>query len=89
MIQFNKPVNLNGEELLSELQAAGIEINHIPSVEADGFLWLDIKESDKSLTETIVANHNGTTVSPEPTPADKLAAAGLTVDELKSVLGLN
>ena len=89
MIQFNKPVNLNGEELLSELQAAGIEINNIPSVEADGFLWLDIKESDKSLTETIVANHNGTTVSPEPTPADKLAAAGLTVDELKSVLGLN
>ena len=89
MIQFNKPVNLNGEELLSELQAAGIEINNIPSVEADGFLWLDIKESDKSLTETIVANHNGTTVSPEPTPADKLAAAGLTVNELKAVLGLN
>ena len=26
---------------------------------------------------------------PEPTPAEKLAASGLTVDELKQLLGLN
>lgn len=89
MIKFNKPVNLNGVELLNELQAVGINVIGIPSIEEDGFLWLDIEQSNESLAATIVANHNGTTVAPEPTPADKLAAAGLTVDELKAVLGLN
>ena len=89
MIKFIKPTNLNGQELLDELKNAGVNVIGLPFLDGNNCLWLDIKESDKSLTETIVANHNGTTVSPEPTPADKLAAAGLTVNELKAVLGLN
>lgn len=88
MIQFEKPTNLNGSELLDELKAVGITIESAPFIDANGNLWLDIKADDESKAAPIVAVHNGTTVAPEPTAADKLAAAGLTVEELKEVLGL-
>jgi hypothetical protein len=88
MIQFNKPTNLNGTELLAELNAAGVTITHPPFDNAQGNLWLDIAEADKAKATSIVAAHNGTLIAPEPTVADKLAASGLTLDELKAALGL-
>ena len=91
MIQFNKPLNLNGAELKEELKAAGVVLlNEIDAlVVRDNLLFINITPEFESVTATVVAAHNGTTVAPEPTPADKLAAAGLTVDELKAVLGIN
>jgi len=91
MIQFKLPENLNGTELRKELNDAGVSISDdFMSVRDDGYgnLLLDIEDADKAKAIPIVAAHNGTTVAPEPTLTDKLAAAGLTVDELKEALGL-
>ena len=91
MQTFNIPANLNGAELRDELRAAGVTIADFPiGIRCDeAFIYLDISEEDSVKAAPVVAAHNGTTVLPEPTPADKLAAAGLTVDELKAVLGIN
>ena len=88
MIQFTKPQNLNGTELLTELNAGGVVIKNPPRIDGEGNFWLDIAEADKAKATPIVAAHNGTMIAPEPTVADKLAAAGLTLNELKAALGL-
>jgi hypothetical protein len=88
MIKFNKPVNLNGTELLAELNAAGVLIEQSPTVDGNDNLWLEIADEDKIKAQTVVNAHNGTTVAPEPTIADKLASIGLSIDDLKGALGL-
>lgn len=88
MIQFNKPTNLNGEELRAELNAGGVVINEPPLIDAENNLWLEIAEADKAKATPIVAAHNGTIIAPEPTIADKLASVGLSVADLKTALGL-
>ena len=88
MIQFTKPQNLNGAELLAELNAAGLLITNSPMIDGSGNFWLDIAESDKAKATPIVAAHNGTIVAPEPTIEDKLASVGLSIDELKVALGV-
>lgn len=88
MIQFNKPTNLNGAELLAELNAGGVAISETPIIDGDGNFWLDIAEADKAKATPIVAAHNGTTVAPEPTLDEKLASVGLSVTDLKAALGL-
>ena len=88
MIKFNKPVNLNGTELVNELNDAGIIVNDLPYIDGNNDLQIDISESDKAQAELIVAAHNGTTIAPEPTIQQKLANAGITLDELKTALGL-
>jgi len=89
MIQFNKPQNLNGAELLNKLKASGVTVTGLPLVDEDGNFWLDIVETDKIKATPIVDAHNGTTVAPEPTIADKLASVGLSIEELKAALGGN
>jgi hypothetical protein len=88
MIQFSKPTNLNGTELLSELNAGGVSITQSPVIDGAGDFWLDIAQADKAKATTIVAAHNGTIIAPEPTIADKLASVGLSVTDLKAALGL-
>ena len=88
MIQFTKPTNLNGAELLAELNAAGFSITNSPMIDGAGDFWLDIAESDKAKATPIVAAHNGTIVAPEQTIEDKLASVGLSVPDLKAALGL-
>ncbi len=87
MIQFTKPENLNGAELLAELKAGGVAIENWPMLENNNF-WLDIAEADKDKATPIVAAHNGTVIAPEPSIADKLASVGLSVIDLKAALGL-
>jgi hypothetical protein len=89
MIKFNKPQNLNGAELLSELKTAGITITEDPTIDGNGDFWLDIAESDKAKATSVISTHNGTTVAFEPTVADKLASVGLSIEELKAALGGN
>jgi hypothetical protein len=88
MIKFNKPENLNGTELMAELNAAGIKITEPPLIDGNGDFWLDIAEKDEAKATPIVAAHNGTTVAPEATVAQKLASVGLDVQDLKAALGL-
>jgi hypothetical protein len=88
MIKFNKPKNLNGVELVAELEAAGIKVDSVPSIDGNNDFYLDIKESDQVIAESIVLAHNGTMVAPEQTIDDKLASVGLSIDDLKVALGL-
>ena len=86
MIQFTKPTNLNGAELLDELKAAGIKINKSPSIDGDGNFWLDIAKADETKAQPIVAAHNGTITPPEQTVAEKLASVGLSIADLKAAI---
>jgi hypothetical protein len=86
MIQFTTPKNLNGAELLTELNAGGVSITQPPMIDGDGVLWLKLSEADKAKAAAIVAAHNGTTVVPEPTITQKLASVGLSIEELKTAL---
>jgi hypothetical protein len=88
MIKFEKPVNLNGSELLAELNAAGISITEAPVLDGNNDLWLKISNTDKAKAATIVAAHNGQTVAPEPNIEQRLAMVGLSIDDLKAALGL-
>ena len=88
MIKFIKPTNLNGAELLDELNAAGIAITESPFVNATGDLYLQIAEADTKKAEAVVLAHNGTTIAPEPSIDDKLASVGLSLNDLKSALGI-
>jgi len=88
MIQFTKPTNLNGTELLTELNAEGVEITQPPMIDGNGDFWLDIAEADKAKATLIVAAHNGTMILPELTIDQKLASVGLSVTDLKAALGL-
>jgi hypothetical protein len=88
MIQFTKPTNLNGAELLRELNAGGVSITQSPLIDGDGKFWLDIAEADKAKATPIVAAHNGTIIAPEATVENKLESVGLSVSELKVALGL-
>lgn len=91
MIEFPKPENLNGSELLDELLAVGIVLDkfkQVPFIDGEGKFWLDVEEEDKEKVAEIVASHNGTIIAPEPTIADKLASVGLNIDELKAALGI-
>lgn len=88
MIKFDKPENLNGAELLAELNAAGIKITEPPLIDGNGEFWLDISDKNKSTAESVVANHNGNTVALEPTIEQKLLSVGLNVEDLKAALGL-
>jgi hypothetical protein len=87
MAIFQRPTNLNGAELKQEFAAAGVSITQLNDL-LDGTIRV---ETDNEVEAAkIVAAHNGTTVAPEPTIADKLASVGLSLDELKSaILGGN
>lgn len=91
MIKFAKPTNLNGAELREELKAAGIVIdNSFGSVVDDGCgnLLLDISEDDETKAKVVVNSHNGTQIPKDPTLAEKLAALGVSIDDLKAALGV-
>jgi len=87
MATFNKPKNLNGAELAAELKAVGLKIGLIAD-NSDGTISFEV--NDEELANEIVLAHNGTTIAPEPTIAEKLASVGLSLDELKTaILGGN
>lgn len=87
MIKFNKPINLNGTQLISELNTAGVTITDSPLIDGNGEFWLNILETDISKAQLIVEAHNGVN-SPEITVEQKLASVGLSVEDLKAALGL-
>jgi hypothetical protein len=91
MIKFDKPKNLNGSELLAELAEIGIILDNktqAPLIDGNGEFWLDVKSKDATKAAEVVAAHNGTTIPSEPTIDQKLASVGLTIDDLKTALGL-
>jgi len=91
MIQFTKPNNINGAELVAELAAVGVTINTqtSPLIDGAGNFWLDISNSDEAKAAPIVAAHNGTVIAPDNSAAKAalLAKLGITADEAKLLLG--
>lgn len=85
MKKFDKPTNLNGAELLAELKAAGIKATKIIQ---NGSESIEIDLDDEAKAKPIIEAHNGTVIPPEPTVEQKLASVGLSIDDLKSALGL-
>jgi hypothetical protein len=82
-IELNKEIN--GKQLVAELETAGVVVedilrfnNNILSIAAD--------EKHTEIAITIVNNH--VPVFAEPTIIEKLESIGLSVDELKEALGL-
>lgn len=61
LIKFNKPQNLNGGTLISELRAVGIQINTrtSPRLDGDGSFWLDIDPDKENEAKAIVEAHQG------------------------------
>lgn len=89
MISFNKPTNLNGEELRQELNAAGVAISDDTTsvaIDENGKLLLDIKESDKTKASSVVTAHNGSNTPKQVSLEDKLTSVGLSLSELKAAL---
>ena len=87
---FDKPTNLNGAELKEELAAVGIIVETIRDNADNTISFETTNEAQAAEVAQVVAAHNGTTVAPEPTIADKLASVGLSLDELKAaILGGN
>ena len=88
MIQFTKPINLNGTELLAELNAEGVSITESAMIDGEGNFWLDIAEADKAKATPIVAAHNGTVIAPDTSAAKAalLAKLGISADEAKLLL---
>jgi hypothetical protein len=85
MKTFSKPKNLNGAELMAELASVGVMVDKVFDF-SNGTIGFET--DDEAAAAAVVAAHNGTTVAPEPTIADKLASVGLTIDDLKEALGL-
>ena len=84
MTIYPKPKNLNGAELIAELAAAGIEVSR---VQDNGDNTITLKTNDLKAA-AIVAKHNGTTIAPELTIAEKLNSVGLNLNDLKAALGI-
>ena len=87
MIEFTRPTNLNGKQLLEELTAGGVTVTGRPEVELE-ILRLNIKSGDKTKAEKIVSDHNGEIIIPDRS-AEKnvlLQKLGITADEAKLLL---
>lgn len=82
MTTYPKPTNLNGAELIAELDAIGIKIERVQD-NGDNTITLD---TDNAKAKEIVAKHNGTVIAPELTIAEKLKLVGLDLDDLKAAL---
>jgi len=91
MIKFNKPVNLNGAELLAELNAAEVNVTSLPTIDGNNDLWLDINSADETKAKAIVDAHNGTTIAPDLSAQRQaiLDRLGLTAEEAQLLLGGN
>ena len=75
MIEFTKPDNLNGAQLIEELKAAGIVVKDFPTLDGNNVLLLDLPKKDEAQAQDIVANHKGIDASQDA--ADVIAKAAL------------
>ena len=83
MIKFNSPTNLNGSQLLTELNDANVKITKPPFLDGNNDLWLDIDAKDEVKAKTIINAHNGITVAPDKSAVKSalLNKLGITAEE--------
>ena len=90
MIQFERPKQLNGEQLRQELKTAGVTLPDSVFDFVDdgtGNLFLDIADKDQAIANSVIQSHIAKPI-PEPTIEQKLASVGLNLEDLKAALGL-
>jgi len=89
MIYLDITKNVNGDLLQQELLIAGLEteVTVYSYPEGQKIQLNNVEESDRALAQSIYDVHIAPAPT-EPTIEQKLAAAGLTIDDLKSALGL-
>jgi hypothetical protein len=88
MIKFNLPKDLNAEQLVNEIASKGIAIDEsvLPLVDGNQDFWLPVNEIDRTAVAKVIADHKPVFI--QPTIQDRLAAAGISIDDLKAALGL-
>jgi tryptophanase len=90
MIEFIKPHQVNGLQLVEELRQVGVEIADPISGSTyivDNKIYLAIKPEDTQKAQEVLAAHIAQ-MPKEPTIEDKLASVGLNLNDLKTALGL-
>jgi hypothetical protein len=88
---FTKPEALNGTQLRDELRTAGVTISDdLDAVvdSSDGLIHLKIKKADETQAAAVVAAHIGVDSTIELSLDEKLASVGISLDDLKTALGL-
>lgn len=90
MNKFTKPTNLNGEQLITELKAAGVAIadGAFPEIDGAGDFWLPVANKDITKAQGVVAAHVGIDTSNqlEEAKAALLERLGITAQEAKILL---
>lgn len=86
-MKINKPKNINGFQLLKELNADGINATYIRE-EEEGILTLDIEPEYEDKAKKIISNHNGIdqAIIESAAKAALLAKLGITEEEAKLLL---
>jgi hypothetical protein len=89
MIKFDKPENLNGSQLLTELNAGNVKITNPPLIDDNKDFWLDIDLKDEAKAKSIVSAHIGIDNSAQIAAQRQviLDRLGLTADEARLLLG--
>jgi hypothetical protein len=82
---------IHRDKLFNELIEAGLELQPTSPYycylwREDGKVLIDSTEDNRTLIQQVLDNHDPS--SPELSVEEKLNNAGLTIDELKSALGL-
>jgi len=92
MIKIEIADVFNGKQLIQEMQEAGVilyeNLAGITAVvkEANGEIFIPTSEEFAELAQQVATNH--VAVFQEDTVMDRLASVGLSIDDLKSALGL-
>jgi hypothetical protein len=89
MIFVNLTKNIHGELLKEELAAQGLNTDIVIYTFPEGnkIEMNGLSESDRELAELTLDAHIAPSLA-EPTVAEKLASVGLSIEELKTELGL-
>ena len=89
-MEFTMPKKLNGETLRKELKAEGVVLPEKRNaiVVSGETLFLQIEEKDSEKVQAILASHKGEDLIIEETLDSKLAKVGLSINDLKTALGL-
>ena len=92
MIKIQIADVFNGKQLIQEMQEAGVilyeNLAGITTVvkESNGEIFIPTSEEFAELAQQVATNH--VAVFQEDTVMDRLASVGLSIDDLKSALGL-
>jgi len=84
-MEFTKPEPFNGATFTKECEKANVIVENFYD-NGEGSLVITADSKLKTTITELLKNHDGSNTS--PTTMEKLEAAGISLDELRSILGL-